>query len=134
MDYNYGLGRIYTIEEIEKAKLSPGFDREYGLQYLGKIGNIFSPLQIDKIIELGEQYSLDKIPTNDYTLHSVGVDFGFSSSATAIVLTEFLKEERKIRVIYSQEFEKANPQDIVEIENTGIPGSGLMALIGQQST
>ena len=134
MDYNYGLGRIYTIEEIEKAKLSPGFDREYGLQYLGKIGNIFSPLQIDKIIELGEQYSLDKIPTNDYTLHSVGVDFGFSSSATAIVLTEFLKEERKIRVIYSQEFEKANPKDIVEIENTGIPGSGLMALIGQQST
>src|SRR6476659_8484854 len=115
MDYNYGLGRIYTIEEIEKAKLSPGFDREYGLQYLGKIGNIFSPLQIDKIIELGEQYSLDKIPTNDYTLHSVGVDFGFSSSATAIVLTEFLKEERKIRVIYSQEFEKANPQDIVDI-------------------
>src|SRR6476619_3547801 len=115
MDYNYGLGRIYTIEEIEKAKLSPGFDREYGLQYLGKIGNIFSPLQIDKIIELGEQYSLDKIPTNDYTLHSVGVDFGFSSSATAIVLTEFLKEERKIRVIYSQEFEKANPKDIVDI-------------------
>ena len=41
------------------------------------------------------------IPTNDYTLHSVGVDFGFSSSATAIVLTEFLKEERKIRVLYS---------------------------------
>ena len=27
MDYNYGLGRIYTVEEIEKAKLSPGFDR-----------------------------------------------------------------------------------------------------------
>jgi len=26
-----------------------------------------------------------------------------------------LKEERKIRVIYSQEFEKANPQDIVDI-------------------
>src|SRR6476619_8508730 len=115
MDYNYGLGRIYTIEEIEKAKLSPGFDREYGLQYLGKIGNIFSPLQIDKIIELGEQYSLDKIPTNDYTLHSVGVDFGFSSSATAIVLTEFLKEGRKIRVLYAEEFEKSNPQDIVDI-------------------
>jgi hypothetical protein len=27
MDYNYGLGKIYTIEEIEKAKQSPGFDR-----------------------------------------------------------------------------------------------------------
>ena len=27
---------------------------------------------------------------------SVGVDFGFGSSSTAIVLTEFLKEEHKI--------------------------------------
>ena len=45
----------------------------------------------------------------------VGVDFGFSSSAIAIVLTEFLKEERKIRVLYAEEFEKAIPQDIVDI-------------------
>ena len=98
IDYNYGLGRIYTVEEIERAKQSPGFDREYGLQYLGKIGNVFSPLQVDRVVQLGEEYK--GIPTNDYTLHSVGVDFGFSSSATAIVLTEFLKEERKIRVLY----------------------------------
>ena len=69
------------------------------LQYLGKIGNVFNSFQIDKAIELGEQYSLDKIPINDYTLHSIGVDVGFGSSSTAIVLTEFLKEESKIRVL-----------------------------------
>jgi hypothetical protein len=103
------------VEEIERAKHSPSFDREYSCQFLGFVGNVFSPSQIDKVVELGEQYSLDKIPTNDYTLHSVGVDFGFSSSATAIVLTEFLKEERKIRVLYAEEFEKSNPQDIVDI-------------------
>jgi hypothetical protein len=113
MDYHYGLGKIYTQQEIDKAKLSPGFDREYGLQYLGRIGNVFSSSQIDRTVALGEQYK--GIPINDYTLHSVGVDFGFSSSATAIVLTEFLKEERKIRVLYSEEFEHANPQDIVDI-------------------
>ena len=95
-DYNYGLGRIYTVEEIEKAKQSPGFGREYELQYLGRIGNVFNSSQIDKTIELGERYK--GLPTNDYTLHSVGVDFGFSSSATAI--NEFLKEERKIRHKY----------------------------------
>ena len=72
------LDKIYTNEEIEKAKQSPGFDREYGLQYLGKIGNVFNSLQIDKAIELGEQFK--NIPVNDYTFHSVGVDFGFSSS------------------------------------------------------
>ena len=53
-------------------------------------------LQIDKAVELGEQYK--DLATNDYTLHSVGVDFGFGSSSTAVVLTEFLKEEQKIRV------------------------------------
>ena len=74
---------------------------------------MFNPSQIDRVIALGEQYK--GIPTNDYTLHSVGVDFGFSSSATAIVLTEFLKEEHKIRVLYAEEFEHANPQDIVDI-------------------
>ena len=35
--------------------------------------------------------------------------------ATAVVLTEFLKEERKIRVLYAEEFEHANPQDIVDL-------------------
>ena len=74
---------------------------------------MFNPLQIDKTIALGEQFK--NIQVNDYTLHSVGVDFGFSSSATAIVLTEFLKEERKIRVLYAEEFEHANPQDIVDL-------------------
>jgi hypothetical protein len=113
MDYTYGLGKIYTKEEIDKAKQSPGFEREYNLKYLGKIGNVFNSLQIDKAIQLGEQYK--SIPTNDYTLHSVGVDFGFGSSSTAVVLTEFLKEEHKIRVLYAEEFEHANPQDIVNL-------------------
>ena len=121
MDYTYGLGKIYTKEEIDKARLSPGFGREYELQYLGKIGNVFNSLQIDRAIELGEQYNEIAIsgelciPTNDYTLHSVGVDVGFGSSSTAVVLTEFLKEESKIRVLYSEEFEHANPQDIVDL-------------------
>ena len=84
----YGLDRIYDRAFIEKKKLEPDFAREYDLIYLGRIGNIFSPLQIDKVIQLGEQYK--GLPTNDYTLHSVGVDVGFGSSSTAVVLTEFL--------------------------------------------
>ncbi len=113
LDYTYGLNRIYTEEEIERAKHSPSFDREYRCQFSGFIGNLFSPLQVDRVVQLGEQYK--GIPTNDYTLHSVGVDFGFGSSNTAVVLTEFLKEERKIRVLYAEEFEHANPQDIVNL-------------------
>jgi hypothetical protein len=115
LDYHYGLGKIYTQAEIDKAKLSPGFGREYELQYLGKIGNVFSPLQIDKAVQLGEQYK--HMAINGYTLHSVGVDVGFGSSRTAIVGTEFLQEESKIRVLrvlLAEEYEHANPQDIVD--------------------
>jgi hypothetical protein len=113
MDYRYGLGKIYTQEEIDRAKQSPGFGREYELQYLGRIGNVFNSLQIDRAIELGEQFK--NIAVNDYTLHSVGVDVGFGSSRTGVVLTEYLKEQHKIRILFSQEYEHANPQDIVNL-------------------
>ena len=32
LDYTYGIGKIYTKEEIEKAKQSPSFEREYNLK------------------------------------------------------------------------------------------------------
>ena len=35
LDYTYGLDRIYTREEIEKAKASPSFEREIQPQVLG---------------------------------------------------------------------------------------------------
>jgi hypothetical protein len=117
LGYELGLGKIYDPEYIAQKKLEPEFEREYNLKYLGKVGNVFSPSQIDRTIALGEQFSLDKIAVNDYTLHSVGVDFGFGSSSTAVVLTEFLKEEQgpKIRVLYAEEFQHANPQDIINL-------------------
>ena len=113
LGYELGLGKIYDPQYIALKKLEPEFEREYNLKYLGKIGNIFNPLQIDKTIQLGEHYK--GLEVNDYTLHSVGVDEGFGSSSTAVVLTEFLKEERKIRILYAEEFEHANPQDIVDL-------------------
>jgi hypothetical protein len=110
LDYIYGLNKIYTEVEIEKAKHSPSFKREYMLHYLGLEGNIFSPLQIERAVELGEKYK--DLPINPYCIHSIGVDPGFSSSATGIVATEFLKkkEESKIRIIYAEQFEKSDPQ------------------------
>lgn len=33
LPYTRGLGQIYTEKEIEEAKLSPSFEREYNLQY-----------------------------------------------------------------------------------------------------
>ena len=47
LDYTYGLDRIYTRQEIDKAKTSPSFEREYNLKYLGRIGNVFHTKDID---------------------------------------------------------------------------------------
>lgn len=115
LDYTYGLHKIYTEAEIEKAKHSPSFKREYQLFYLGLEGNIFSVSQIERAVELGELYSLDKMPVNPYCIHSIGIDPGFGSSNTAIVATEFLHEESKIRITYAQEFEHGDPQMIVNL-------------------
>ena len=126
LGYQYGLDRIYDRAFIEKKKLEPDFAREYDLMYLGRIGNLFTPLQIDKAIELGEQYK--GLATNDYTLHSVGIDEGFGSSSTAVVLTEFLKEERKIRVYMLKSLSMLilrtlSTYVLIYTGSTGTPGS-----------
>jgi len=116
LDYSYGLGKIYTQEEIDKQMQSPSFKREYCLQYLGTIGNIFRPLQIDQCINLGLEFSVDNIPVSKYTLKSVGVDFGFSSSSTALVTLEHIKTDRDIiRVIDSHLIDKGDPNSIVDL-------------------
>jgi hypothetical protein len=50
-----------------------------------------------------------------YTLKSVGLDPGFSSSATGIVVLEHIKDEDKIRVIESHLIEKGDPNQIVNL-------------------
>jgi hypothetical protein len=56
LDYTYGLDKIYSREEIEQAKQSPSFEREYNLKYLGKIGNVFHTKDIEAAIEKGRNY------------------------------------------------------------------------------
>jgi hypothetical protein len=113
MDYHYGLGKIYTTAEIEKAKMSPSFEREYCLKFAGRIGNLLSPLKIDIAIQTGER--LNEIPVNPFCIHSLGVDPAFGSSAFRLVLTEHLKEEDKIRVLYAEQFENhPDPNEMID--------------------
>jgi hypothetical protein len=85
-------------------------------QYLGRVGNVFLPSQIQTCIDLGNEYNIDKIPVSLYTLKSVGLDPGFSSSGTGIVVLEHIKQDRDIiRVIESQLIEKGDPNQIVNL-------------------
>jgi len=114
LDYTYGLGKIYSEEEIQEQKRSPSFKQEYCCQYLGTIGNLFSPRQIDEVVKLGQQYK--DITISQYTLKTVGIDPGFSSSATAIVMCEHIRDkEDKIIVRYSELIEKGDPNAIADL-------------------
>jgi hypothetical protein len=79
---------------------------------LGKTGNIFSSTQIEQCIKLGEEFDTIKIPVSLYTLKSVGIDPGFSSSSTGIVVLEHIKtdnNEHVIRVVDSHLIDRGIP-------------------------
>ena len=109
LDYTYGLDKIYTRDEIVKAKMSPSFEREYNLKYLGLIGNTFHTADIDRAIQLGNTYDPDLISQD--TQKVLGIDSGFGSSAFGIVLLEFINGQ--IHVKLAEEIEHVRYEDAV---------------------
>jgi len=78
LDYTHGLAKIYTTEEIEKAKQSPSFEREYNNKFGYGIGNVFLPDHIDKAIELGsEQIKYFNKEYNPSSSRALSIDPGF---------------------------------------------------------
>ena len=108
LDYTNGLDRIYTSEEIEKAKKSPSFEREYNLKYLGLIGNVFHTQDIDNAIC---EYNPDDWKTNSYSRASMGIDCGFGSSAFGIVVTRLV--DNKIQIVFADEFERPDYNEML---------------------
>jgi hypothetical protein len=90
LDYTYGIGKIYTAEEIEQAKQSPSFEREYNLKYLGRIGNVFHTKDIEAAIEKGRKYNPDTIGSSYFTSKSMDIDPAWGSSAFGIVVTQWI--------------------------------------------
>lgn len=86
LKYRYGLGKISTAEDIQKAMQSPSFDRKYDLKYLGKVGNLYLQLSIQNAIERGTQF--DSI--NAFTDKYMTIDPAFSSSKFAILVAEWI--------------------------------------------
>jgi|SRR5215207_4005650 len=112
LDYRYGLSKIYSIEDIEKAKQSPSFDREYDLKYLGKVGNLYSQLSIQNAIERGRGYDIDSI--NILTEKYMTIDPAFSSSKFAILVAEWNRSLRQIRILYSKELDHPSYEEAID--------------------
>jgi hypothetical protein len=109
LDYTYGLDKIYTRQEIQKAKASPSFEREYNLKYLGHIGNVFSPADIDAALV---QYD---IMQQQYTLLQgvMGIDPGWGVSSFGIVVVHFV--DGLIRVAYADEYARSNHDEMLDV-------------------
>jgi hypothetical protein len=114
LDYTYGIGKIYTVEEIEKAKQSPSFEREYNLKYLGKIGNVFHTKDIEAAIEKGRKYNPDAFnPYYSSTSRSMGIDPAYSSSAFGIVVTQWV--DGVVQILYAEEYHRPDYNEMLSL-------------------
>jgi hypothetical protein len=113
LDYTYGIGKIYTAEEIEKAKASPSFEREYNLKYLGKIGNVFHTKDIEAAIEKGSKYNPDTIGSSYFTSKSMGIDPAWGSSAFGIVVTQWV--DNHIQILHAEEYHRPDYNDVDKV-------------------
>jgi hypothetical protein len=113
LDYTYGLDKIYTREEIVKAKASPSFEREYNLRYLGKIGNVFHTLDIEAAISTQQEgQQMMDWSTSTMLGRSMGIDVAWGdTSKFAIVITQY--RNNKVDVFYAESFEKPQMNQII---------------------
>jgi hypothetical protein len=94
----------------EKIRLGPLYPQFYEAEFLSIGGNIFPYDDIDYCIGLGERYK--HLDINPYSLHCGGVDFGFSSSVTALYVGEIDIENQIVRIVLHKEYDKKTPSDI----------------------
>jgi hypothetical protein len=105
--YTVGLGKIYTHEEIERAKASPSFEREYNLQYGYGIGNIFPPSLVD---ECTSNYDLRLTEGGSRIL---GVDPAYGSSKFALVGIEAIDEILYVKE--ARQYDRPSPSAMLEV-------------------
>ena len=77
------LTRSIQLKILKELRKSHSVYREYDLKYLGKIGNLYSQLSLQNVIERGKQFDPDTIKPN--TDKYICIDPAFSSSKFAIL-------------------------------------------------
>jgi hypothetical protein len=112
LDYRYGLEGehpIYTQSFIdEMRRSSPEFLREMELQYIGKVGNVFSPQSIEKCQSI--PYNPDEIIP--YARVSMGIDPSFGSSSFGICAVRFV--DSRIQVVIAEEHSRPDFNSMID--------------------
>jgi hypothetical protein len=115
LDYSYGIGKKYTQEEIDKAKQSPSFEREYNLKYLGKIGNVFHTKDIDAAIEKVRKYKPDDFNPVYFSFNeeSMGTEQAYGSSAFRIVVSQWI--DKQIQIPHAEEYHRPDYNEMLSL-------------------
>jgi len=108
LDYQVGLGKIYSISDIDKAKQSPSFEREYDLKYGVGLGNVFIPREIDICCELWRPTKV-----NHGCDISMGIDPGFGSSNFGITILQL--EDDIIKTMYAREINRPSYEEMIRL-------------------
>jgi hypothetical protein len=112
LHWTVGVGYIYTEEDIARAKRTPAFPREYGLEYLGTEGDVFLQEELQHAIDLGANVNFDN--PSILNLKSMGIDPGYSTSKYAIVVTNYNSRTRLIEIVFAHEYPKASPSEMTK--------------------
>lgn len=118
-NYEWGLGKIYDYDQIENAKKSSSFEREYNLKYGYGIGNIFEESWISLALERGTR--LKETPVSTNTSKSIGCDPAWGSSKFGLTMIEHIKYSsdeslnNSKRVVFSKEYDKALYSEMIDI-------------------
>jgi len=96
--YTVGENKIYSKKDIEIAKRSQSFSREYDIQWSSVTGSVFLSSSIDKAISLGKTNAhiyttlKENASLRYMTQFYCGVDIGFGSSKFAICLVGIIDQ------------------------------------------
>jgi hypothetical protein len=89
--------------ESEKNRLGHMWYKFYGSSFLETEGNFFSIASIDKAIEKGKLYPVEEFrPTSEKYM---AADIGFESSKFAILVGEWDRNNRHLRILHSEEMQ-----------------------------
>ena len=102
LNYEAGLSKIFTEQEIARAKTSPSFEREYNLRYAYDIGNVLPEQLIQKCLDI----KYDPNHTAHECPKSIGIDPSYGSSKFVIVITQFM--DGKL-ILYAEEYDRPYP-------------------------
>lgn len=106
LPYTVGLKKIYTPDDIERAKASPSFEREYNLKYGYGVGNIFPYKFVDACTT---EYDLVLQGGNSV----LAVDPAFGSSKFGIVGVEELDEILYVKE--ARQYDRPSPTAMLDI-------------------